>query len=582
MMYVKGIKAGARQAQRAGYLHIARTSQNMVGFAARGFATVLATDDIDDLCVKIFEERGHKVHVHKTRPEAELIKVIGDYDGLVVRSATKVTPAVLKAATKLRIIGRAGVGVDNINVPEATKHGVMVMNTPGGNTVSTAQLALSLLCSLARHVPQADMSVKEGKWEKKPFMGVELSGKTLGIIGCGRIGQVVANSAQIMGMNVIGYDPVMSSDTLKELGIAPVDKTDDIWKHSDFITLHTPLTPETNNLLNDETFAKCKTGVRIINCARGGIVDEAALLRALNSGKVAGAALDVFTSEPPREHLKPLIAHPNLVCTPHLGASTEEAQVNVARDIAVQMCDVFDQKDFVGICNVSYLAASTLPPMKPFMALAETLGTLQAQMTDSKPVSVELRTWGGRDVNITTKQARQLLEACMLKGLLKHMGLGLVPDMISAPIMAKEAGVQVKIEEQPPEAAGSPYWNLVSLDVKRADGTNTRVTGAVFGSTPHIVQVDQYKDIFAFKPEGSYILTFRNLDVPGAISEVLTILHNANINVANVTVARSPLNTTNPSKALCFMALDDDVPTNSLNALKKLTALTGVAKISLK
>jgi hypothetical protein len=294
----------------------------------------------------------------------------------------------------------------------------------------------------------------------------------------------------------------------------------------------------------------------------------------------------VFTSEPPKEHLKPLIAHPHLVCTPHLGASTEEAQVNVARDIAVQMCDVFDQKDYVGICNVSYLAASTSPPMKPFMTLAEILGTMQAQMSDSKPVSIELRTWGGRDVNITTKSARLLLEACVLKGLLKHMGLGLVPDMISAPIMAKEAGVISKIEDLAPEAAGSPYWNLVSLDVKRADGTGTLVTGAVFGSTPHIVQVDQYKDLFAFKPEGSYILTFRNLDVPGAISEVLGILHNANINVANVTVARAPAGTNidgqGISRALCFMALDDDVPTNSLNALKKLPGLGEVAKMSLR
>jgi D-3-phosphoglycerate dehydrogenase len=246
---------------------------------------VLATDGVDELCVKIFRDRGHTVDLLKTLPPAELLKVIGQYDGLVVRSATKVTPEVLKAASKMRVIGRAGVGVDNINVAEATKRGIMVMNTPGGNTVSTAQLAMSLLCNLARKLPAADMTVKEGKWEKKNLMGVEMQGKTLGVVGCGRIGQVVASCANSMGMVVIGYDPVMTDAQMAEAGIARVD-LEGIWKRSDFITLHTPLTPQTTNLICDETIAKCKKGVRIINCARGGIVDEAALLRALESGKV--------------------------------------------------------------------------------------------------------------------------------------------------------------------------------------------------------------------------------------------------------------------------------------------------------
>lgn len=283
----------------------------------------------------------------------------------------------------MRVIGRAGVGVDNINVPEATKHGIMVMNTPGGNTVSTAQLAMSLLCSMARQVPGADMSIKQKQWDRKSFNGVELNGKTLGVVGCGRIGQVVAGCAKTIGMTVIGYDPIMPADELAELGIQKVD-LDGIWAKSDFITLHTPLTPETTNLLNDTTIAKCKTGVRIVNCARGGIVDEAALLRALDSGKVAGAALDVYSSEPPKDNIKPLIVHPKLVCTPHLGASTEEAQINVARDIAQQMCDVFDQKDYYGVVNVGYMAAASLPPMKPFMRLSEIIGVFQSQLSSSK------------------------------------------------------------------------------------------------------------------------------------------------------------------------------------------------------
>ncbi len=351
---------------------------------------------------------------------------------------------------------------------------------------------------------------------------MELSGKTLGVVGCGRIGQVVSQTAKTMGMNVIGYDPVMSSHAFKDADIKKVD-LEEIWAKSDFITVHTPLTPETSNLLNDETIRKCKKGVRIINGARGGIVDESALLRGLESGQVAGAALDVFTSEPPKDHLRPLISHPNIICTPHLGASTEEAQINVARDIANQMCDVFDQKDFLGVVNVNYLLASTQTPMKPFMKLAETIGSMQAQLSKARVTAITLKTFGGRDVNITTKQARQLLEAQVLKGLIKYMGLGLVPDLISAPLMAKEANVSSTISDEQPEHAGSQYWNLLSVDVTREDGSVTSVTGAVFGNVPHIVKVDQYSDLFAFKPEGNYILSFRNEDRPGAISEVKNI-----------------------------------------------------------
>jgi D-3-phosphoglycerate dehydrogenase / 2-oxoglutarate reductase len=328
-------------------------------FSSRGLARILATDKVDPLCINIFKSRGHDVELVPTMPESELLKVIGNYDGLVVRSATKVTSKVLQAATKMRIVGRAGmvarepesilssflgVGVDNIDVQEATKCGVMVMNTPDGNTISTAQLAMSLLCNMARKIPTANMSVKEGKWIPKKFQGSELQGKTIGIIGCGRIGQVVAKLSKTMEMKVVGYDPTLSSETLSELGIVKLS-LENLLKTSDFITIHTPMTTETKHLLNDTTLALCKRGVGLVNCARGGIIDEEALLRALESGQVGSAALDVFTSEPPKENLKSLLQHPNLVCTPHLGASTEEAQINVARDIAQQMCDVFDQKE---------------------------------------------------------------------------------------------------------------------------------------------------------------------------------------------------------------------------------------------
>mmetsp|Transcript_20476 Transcript_20476/g.22243 ORF Transcript_20476/g.22243 Transcript_20476/m.22243 type:complete len:574 (+) Transcript_20476:69-1790(+) len=551
------------------------------------FARVLATDGVDECCVKIFRERGHHVDFLKTLPEVELLKIVGDYDGLVVRSATKVTANVLKQAKKMKVVGRAGVGVDNIDVKEATKQGIIVMNTPGGNTVSTAQLAVSLLSSMARHIPAADMSIKEGKWDRKSFTGIELSGKTLGILGCGRIGQVVAQSAKSMGMKIIGYDPVMNAEALKEVSIKKVELAD-IWAQSDIITIHTPLTPETSNLINDANLAKCKKGVRIINCARGGIVDEAALLKGLESGQVAGAALDVFTSEPPKEHLKPLISHPNLVCTPHLGASTDEAQVNVARDIANQMCDVFDQKDFLGVVNVNYLMASTQAYMKPFMELATTIGAIQSQLSESRVTKVILKTYGTKDANITTKQARQLLEAKVLKGIVKHMGLGLVPDIISAPIMAKEVNIKSVISEDHPEHLGT-YWNLVSVDVEREDGSKTNITGAVLGNTPHIVKIDHYSDLFAFRPEGNYLLTFRNEDKPGSISQVLDILHHDKVNIASMNVARSakagqPQQNSDVSNslALTFMALDDDISTHAMKSLQSLNFLHNVAKVQLR
>jgi D-3-phosphoglycerate dehydrogenase len=319
-----------------------------------------------------------------------------------------------------------------------------------------------------------------------------------------------------MGLKVIGFDPVMNAEAMKEACLTKVT-LNEIWANSDFITIHTPLTPETSNLINDTTIAKCKRGVRIINCARGGIVDEAALLKGLESGQVAGAALDVFSSEPPKQHLKPLLSHPRLVCTPHLGASTDEAQVNVARDIAIQMCDVFDQKDFLGVVNVSYLSSSTQSYMKPFMELATTIGAMQSQLSDSRVTKVMLKTYGTRD--ITTKQAKQLLEALVLKGIVKHMGLGLVPDIVSAPQMAKDVHIQSTISDELPEHLGT-YWNLISVDVEREDGSKTSIAGSVMGNFPHIVKIDQYSDLFAFRPEGNYILSFRNEDKPGAISQV--------------------------------------------------------------
>ena len=344
--------------------------------------------------------------------------------------------------------------------------------------------------------------------------------------------------------------------------------------------MHTPLTNETTNLINDANLEKCKDGVHIVNCARGGIVDEEALLRGLNSGKVAGAALDVYSIEPPGENLRELLTHPNLVCTPHLGASTEEAQVNVARDIAVQMSDVFDQKEYTGIINVSYMSAATQTQMKPFMELAETLGVIHAQLSDSKVVSTKIRTWGGRDANITSRQGRELIQAQFLRGLVRYQVPNVVPDLISAPGMASEANILSEISEEDPENIGSPFFNVVQIDIKREDGSSSKIAGSVFGSVPHIVQIDDYCDNFSFKPEANHVLTFRNEDEPGAVSSVLNILSDAAVNIASFNVSR--LKTSNGTKALCFMALDDNIPTKSMKALKALNKVESVARIQLR
>ncbi len=553
---------------------ILRQSYRTTGFS---LARVLATDKVDKICLDIFKERGHEVDQLPSMKEDELCKVIHEYDGLVVRSATKVTKKVLEHATSLQIVGRAGVGVDNIDIAEATKAGVLVMNTPDGNTVSTAQLAVSLLCNLARNIPAANISVKDNKWDRKSFQGTELDKKIIGIIGCGRIGQHVGYLAKGLGMACVGYDPVMTADMFEGTGIKQMS-FNELIEVSDFITVHTPLTDDTRNLFNTETIKQCKDGVLFVNCARGGIIEESALLEALKSGKVGGAALDVYTTEPPKEDLKELLEHPQVVCTPHLGASTEEAQINVARDVARQMCNVFDKSSYVGVLNVSYMAAATATPMRPFMQLAETLGAMQAQLEDTKIVEISVSTSGGREINITTPQARALLEAKMIQGLVKHQLPDIVPDIVSAPLIAKEAQIISIVSEDEPEVEET-YQNLISTVAKREDGGITTLVGSVFGDTPFIVHFEDQSKVaesLTFKPEGRYALIFENENRPGILREVLKVVHNARINVGNVSIA--PLKS-NAEKAFCFMTIDEELPSNAMRTLKSLPSLSKVVEV---
>ncbi|MEY4953662.1 MAG: hypothetical protein RL299_2086, partial [Pseudomonadota bacterium] len=389
---------------------------------------VLISDKMDPNAAAIFRDRGCEVDEITGETPEQLIARIGDYDGLAIRSSTKVTPAVLAAAKNLKVIGRAGIGVDNVDIPAASAQGVVVMNTPFGNSITTAEHAIALMFALARQIPEANEQTQAGKWPKNDFMGVELTAKTLGLIGAGNIGSIVASRALGLKMKVVAFDPFLSPERAVELGIEKVE-LDELLARADFITLHTPLTDQTRNILSAENLAKTKKGVRIINCARGGLIDEAALKAALDSGQVAGAALDVFQTEPAKE--SPLFGTPNFICTPHLGASTNEAQVNVALQVAEQMADFLVSGGVTNALNMPSLSAEEAPKLKPYMALAERLGSLVGQLTTGSIPRISIHVEGAAaELNIKP------IVAAVLAGFLRVQSATV--NMVNAPFLAKE------------------------------------------------------------------------------------------------------------------------------------------------
>uniref|UniRef100_UPI0037E83087 D-3-phosphoglycerate dehydrogenase n=1 Tax=Semicossyphus pulcher TaxID=241346 RepID=UPI0037E83087 len=398
--------------------------------------TVLISESVDPRCRAILEENGIRVTEKQNMKKDELIAEIKDYDGLVVRSATKVTADVIDAADNLKIIGRAGTGVDNVDVDAATKKGIIVMNTPSGNTISAAELTCTLLMSLSRHVPQAAMSMKQGNWDRKKFMGAELYGKVLGIVGLGRIGKEVASRMQSFGMRTVGYDPITPPEVTASWGVEQMS-LEQLWPLCDYITVHTPLMPSTVGLLNDASFAKCKNGVKVVNCARGGIIDEAALLRALQSGQCGGAGLDVFVEEPPKD--RSLIEHPNVISLPHLGASTKEAQARCGEDIALQIVDMVNGKKLVGAVNAQVLASTFSQESHQLIKLGEAVGAvLQSCTTAEKPFShVQITTQGD-----CMKSSTGYMTSSVLVGLLNHKS-GCCPNLINVLSLAKESGITV-------------------------------------------------------------------------------------------------------------------------------------------
>jgi D-3-phosphoglycerate dehydrogenase len=514
--------------------------------------TVLISDALSPAAVQIFKDRGIEVDFQPAlgKDKEKLAELIGNYDGLAIRSATKVSPKILEKAKNLKVIGRAGIGVDNVDIPAATARGIIVMNTPFGNSITTAEHAISLMLALARQIPEADRSTQAGKWEKNKFMGVEITGKTLGVIGCGNIGSIVADRALGLKMKVIAFDPFLSPERALDLGVEKVD-LDELFKRSDFITLHTPLTEKTRNIIDAASIAKMRKGVRIINCARGGLVDEQALRAALDSGQVAGAAFDVFVTEPATENV--LFGHPNVVCTPHLGASTTEAQENVALQVAEQMSDYLLRGAITNAVNFPSISAEEAPKLKPFIALAEKLGSFAGQLTETGVHKVQIA-YEGAVAQMNTKA----LTSSALAGLLRPM-LGDV-NTVSAPVVAKERGIVVEeMTREMPE----DYESLITVSIT-TDRQTRHVSGTVFADgRPRIVNIKGIRMDAEFGPSMIYIT---NLDKPGFIGKFSGTMGEAGINIATFHVGRDKPG----GDAIALIEIDGELPPAVLEQVRAL------------
>ncbi|MDX1974964.1 MAG: phosphoglycerate dehydrogenase [Rickettsiales bacterium] len=520
---------------------------------------VLIADKLSPQAIDIFKQRGVDADVKTGLPAEELLKIVGEYDGIAVRSATKITADVLKAAKKLKVVGRAGIGVDNVDVPAATTHGVVVMNTPFGNSVTTAEHALSLMMSLARQIPQANASTHAGKWEKNAFMGVELAGKTLGLIGCGNIGSIVADRAQGLKMKVIAYDPYLSKERADTIHVEKVE-LDSLFERADFISLHTPLTDTTRNIVNKNTIAMCKKGVRIINCARGGLVNEADLKTAIESGHVAGAALDVFEEEPAKQNV--LFGMPQVICTPHLGASTNEAQENVAVQVAEQMADYLTSGAVSNALNIPSMSAEDAAKLKPYLLLADQLGGFAGQLTETglKEVKIE---YEGSAAKLNTKP----LNAVALKGLLAPLVAGV--NMVNAPVIAKERGINVSSTNHD---RTSDYNTVIRITVVTEKRTRT-VSGTLFADKPRIVEVNGIKLEAGL---GKSMLYVNNDDKPGFIGGLGSLLGKAGVNIAYFHLGRNEVG----GEAVALVEVDGNVSPETLAEIGKLSSVKQVKLLS--
>lgn len=513
---------------------------------------VLISDALSPAAVQIFKDRGVEVDFQPNlgKDKDKLAELLGQFDGLAIRSATKVTAKILEQAKNLKVIGRAGIGVDNVDIPAATAKGIIVMNTPFGNSITTAEHAITLMLALARQIPQADTSTQAGKWEKNRFMGVEITGKTLGVIGAGNIGSIVVDRGHGLRMKVIAYDPFLSPERAVAIGVEKVE-LDELLRRADFITLHTPLTDKTRNILDAKALAKVKKGVRIINCARGGLVDELALREALDSGQVAGAAFDVFVEEPATAN--PLFGHPNVVCTPHLGAATTEAQENVALQVAEQMADYLLSGAISNAVNFPSITAEEAPRLKPFISLAEKLGSFAGQLTETGITRVQIA-YEGTVASMNTKA----LTSAALAGLLRPMLQDV--NVVSAPIVAKERGIVV---EEMTREGDCDYESLITVTVDTQQGSRS-VSGTVFADgRPRIVNI---KGIRMDAEFGASMIYITNLDKPGFIGTFSGTLGEAGINIATFHVGREAPG----GSAVALIEIDGELPDAVLAKVRAL------------
>lgn len=521
---------------------------------------VLISDKMSPLAAEIFKKRGIDVDVKPGLTKEELVGIIGDYDGLAIRSSTKVTPAIIAAAKNLKVIGRAGIGVDNVDVPAATANGIVVMNTPFGNSITTAEHAIAMMLSLARQIPLANTSTHSGLWEKSRFMGVEVTGKTLGLIGCGNIGSVVADRARGLAMKVIAYDPYLSAERASNMGVEKVE-LNALLARADFISLHTPLTEQTRGILNAERLQACKKGVRIINCARGGLIDEAALKAALDDGHVAGAALDVFEVEPATDNI--LFGHENVICTPHLGASTTEAQVNVALQVAEQMSDYLLTGGVTNALNMASVTAEEAPLLKPYLALSAQIGSFAGQLTTTglKRVVVEFE---GHVAGLNTKP----LVASLLEGLLSPQMATV--NMVNAPMVARERDIQVTEVQHDREG---DYHTLIRLTVATERGERT-VSGTLFADgSPRIVEVNGVRLEAELSANMLYVI---NDDKPGFIGALGSLLGHNGVNIATFALGRREQG----NEAVALVAVDEPMKNIVLDQLGALAHVRQVKQLA--
>ncbi|MBW7922813.1 MAG: phosphoglycerate dehydrogenase [Rubellimicrobium sp.] len=512
---------------------------------------VLISDALSDAAVQIFRDRGVAVDF---RPELGkdkdgLLAAIADYDGIAVRSATKVTEKLIAAAPNLRVIGRAGIGVDNVDVAAASRRGIIVMNTPFGNSITTAEHAIAMMFALARQIPAADASTRAGKWEKSRFMGVELTGKVLGVIGAGNIGSIVIDRARGLRMKVIAHDPFLGDERADALGVEKVE-LDDLLARADFVTLHVPLTDATRGLLSRERLERTKKGVRIINCARGGLVDEQALADLLRSGHVAGAALDVFAVEPAVEN--PLFGLENVVCTPHLGAATREAQENVALQVAEQMADYLLTGAVTNALNMPSVTADEARIMGPWISLAGHLGNFIGQMTDEPVLAVNVLFDG-----VVAQMNLRALECAVIAGIMRRAN----PDvnMVSAPVIARERGIRISTTKQEQSGMFEGFLKVTVVTAAR----ERSVAGTVFADgKPRFIQI---KGINVDAEVGAHMIYTTNDDSPGVIGVLGQTMGGAGVNIANFTLGRAERG----GEAIAILHVDDRVPEEVLSALRR-------------